>query len=38
MTVHLPECNSLYWGEMRPVPVCICEQLRACEARVRGER
>ena len=44
MTEHLPEChqtkylNQVMWGSIsrdEPFVPCICDVLRACEARVR---
>jgi hypothetical protein len=34
MTEHLPECEPGYLGD---VWICICNQLRACEQRVRED-
>jgi hypothetical protein len=45
MTEHLPEChqtkylNQVMWGSIsrdEPFVPCICDALRACEARVIG--
>ena len=35
MPEHLPECWSKH--ESDPPAWCICDELRACEERVRGE-
>ena len=35
MTEHLPECWAKHEGD--PPAWCICDELRACKARVLGE-